>query len=45
MAAFSESLIDPYLLQASAQIHLGKYDVFQDVSPVAVHRGIKQCSE
>lgn len=38
-------VIDSYLLQVSAQIHPGKYDVFQDTSPVAVHRGIKQCNE
>lgn len=45
MTAFSESLTDPYLLQASAQIHPGKYGGFQDTSPVAAHRSIKQCSE
>lgn len=45
MAAFSKCLIDPYLLQASAQIHPGKYDVFQDTSPVTARRGIKPCSE
>jgi len=45
MAAFSESLIGPYLLQAAAQIYLGKYDIFWDGSPVAAQRGVQLCGE